>query len=66
MADGGRTGASLGGGVEQSPERKKRAAAKRKREERRWARRSGPVTVRFVDPATLRAPARQGDDGETG
>jgi hypothetical protein len=47
------TGASLGGNVEMSPERKSRAAAKRRREEKRWARKSGPVTTRFVDPATL-------------
>lgn len=53
----GSTGASLGGGVESSPERQKRQAAKRRREEKRWAKRSGPVTVRFVDPATLRSSA---------
>src|SRR4051794_25215453 len=47
------TGTSLGGGTEQSPERRRRAAAKRKREEKRWAKKSGPVTTRFVDPATL-------------
>ena len=52
----GRTGVSLGGGTESSPERRKRQAAKRKREEKRWAARSGPVTVRFVDPATLAKP----------
>ena len=56
----GRTGASLGG-VESSPERRSRQAAKRKREEKRWAKRSGPVTVRFVDPQTLRSgPLQQG------
>jgi hypothetical protein len=49
----GRTGASLGG-IESSPQRRARQAAKRKREEKRWAKRSGPVTVRFVDPATLK------------
>jgi hypothetical protein len=48
-----------------SPERRKRAAAKRKREEKRWAARSGPVTVRFVDPATLRPQEpSSGDDQE--
>lgn len=56
----GRTGASLGG-AESSPERRKRQAAKRKREEKRWAARSGPVTVRFVDPATLKPEAGNGN-----
>jgi hypothetical protein len=42
-----------------SPDRKKRAEAKRRREEKRWARKSGPVTVRFVDPATLRPAGEQ-------
>ena len=37
-------------GTEKSPERKKRDAARRKREEAKWARRSGPVTVRWVEP----------------
>ncbi len=54
MSGKGTTGASLGGGVETSPDRRKRQAAKRRREEKRWAKLSGPVTVRFVDPATLR------------
>jgi hypothetical protein len=58
VADGGRTGSSLGGGVETSPERRKRQADKRRREEKRWAKRSGPVTVRHVDPATLRPGER--------
>jgi hypothetical protein len=49
----GRTGSSLGG-AETSPERRKRDAAKRRREEKRWAKRSGPVTVRFVDPEDLK------------
>lgn len=56
MSGKGTTGASLGGGVETSPDRRKRQAAKRRREEKRWSRRSGPVTVRFVDPASLRPP----------
>jgi len=56
MSDGTRAGASLGG-IEMSPERRRRQAAKRKREEKRWAKKCGPVTVRFVDPATLKASA---------
>jgi hypothetical protein len=40
--------------AEESPQRKKRRAAGRRREEKRWAAKSGPVTVRFVDPETLR------------
>jgi hypothetical protein len=47
------TGTSLGGGVEMSPARKSRAAAKRRREEKRWARKSGPVVSRQVDPEQL-------------
>ena len=66
MSKPGQSGASLGGRTEMSPERKKRAAAKRKREEKRWAKRSGPVTVRFVDPATLKPPAAAGDDQGAG
>jgi hypothetical protein len=54
MTNQGGTGGSLGGRIEQSPERARRQAAKRQREEKRWAKRSGPVTVRFVDPAELR------------
>jgi hypothetical protein len=54
MSGKGSTGSSLGGGVQTSPDRRRRQAAKRRREENRWAKRSGPVTVRFVDPATLR------------
>lgn len=57
MAEGSNTGSSLGGRTEESPARKKRRAAARKREEKRWASKSGPVTVRFVDPEQL----RQGD-----
>jgi hypothetical protein len=46
----GHTGTSLGG-TEQSPARRKRQAAKRRAEERRWAAKSGPVTVRKIgDP----------------
>jgi hypothetical protein len=54
MARPGSTGGPLGGRPEESPERRRRRAAARKREEKRWARKSGPVTVRYVDPATLR------------
>lgn len=37
-----------------SPTRRRRQDARRRHEERAWARRSGPVTTRRVDPATLR------------
>lgn len=50
MAHKGHSGASMGG-MESSPARRKRMAARRRREEARWAARSGPVTVRRVDPA---------------
>jgi hypothetical protein len=66
----GKIGTSQGG-MESSPERRKRQAAKRRREEKRWAKRSGPVTVRFVDPATLRPGLEAGSstppvDGDVG
>lgn len=38
------------GSVEMSPARARRRAAARRREEKRWAKKSGPVTVRFVCP----------------
>jgi hypothetical protein len=41
------------GGIEVSPERARRAAQRRRAQERRWARKSGPVTVRF-DPSVIR------------
>lgn len=41
-------------GIESSAARKRRRAKQRREEERRWAEKSGPVTVKFVDPATLR------------
>jgi hypothetical protein len=50
----GETGGSLGSRAEMSPARRRRERQRRKREEKRWARKSGPVTVRFVDPAELR------------
>lgn len=50
----GQTGASLGGRLKLTPERARRAAAKRRREEKQWAKKSGRVTRRFVDPATLK------------
>ena len=37
-------------GLEKSPERRRREAATRKRQEQRWARKSGPVSVRFMCP----------------
>jgi hypothetical protein len=36
--------------LEKSPERRGREAAARKRQKKRWARKSGPVTVRFQCP----------------
>lgn len=39
--------------VEESPQRRHRKASARKRQEARWARKSGPVTVRF-DPSVVR------------
>ena len=63
MADGTNHGASLGGRVEESPKRRARRAAARRREEKRWAAKSGPVTVRFVDPATLKRDSAA-DDGD--
>lgn len=44
MTRKGLTGASLGG-VELSPRRRKRLASQRRAQERKWAARSGPVTV---------------------
>lgn len=38
------------GSYDISPERRARRAAAKRREEKRWARKSGPVTVRFVCP----------------
>ena len=58
MSDGTRHGASLGGRTDMSPERRRRRAAARRREEKRWAAKSGPVTVRFVDPESLRKPSK--------
>lgn len=58
-SDGTATLAAVG--LESSPQRQKRHRDYLARQERRWARKSGPVTVRFVDPATLRpdgGPAR--------
>jgi hypothetical protein len=41
-------------GYELSPKRKQQRAASRKRQDARWQRKSGPLTVRFVDPETLK------------
>lgn len=49
-----KTGVSTGG-VEVSPARARRNAKARKRQEQRWARKCGPVTVRF-DPSVIRKP----------
>lgn len=40
-------------GVEESPDRRRRRDKKKQREERRWARKSGPVTVRQATPEEL-------------
>lgn len=37
-----------------SPAKKSRAAKRRREQEKAWAARSGPVTVRYVDPSSLR------------
>jgi hypothetical protein len=54
MAHRGETGSSLGGRTETSPKRRRRQRQRRKREEARWARKSGPVEVRFVDPEEVK------------
>jgi len=41
--------------MEWSPAAKRRWAAKRRREEKRWAKKCGPVIVRF-DPSVIRKP----------
>jgi hypothetical protein len=40
--------------ISESPRRKSQRQSQRKRQEARWARKSGPVTVRF-DPSVRRA-----------
>jgi hypothetical protein len=45
----GKTGTTTGG-RETAPWRKTRDAEARKRQEKRWAKKSGPVTTRFVCP----------------
>jgi hypothetical protein len=53
MATPSKAGQSTGAktsGYEESPERKRR----RRQQEKRWAKKCGPVTVRYVDPDTLR------------
>jgi hypothetical protein len=49
-----RTGTSTSTILE-SPAKRRRRDRARRRQEAAWAARSGPVTVRHVDPATLRA-----------
>jgi hypothetical protein len=51
------------GGLEVSPERQKREAKKRRRQEKRWAEKSGPVTI-HIDPSVARQ--RQPDSGSEG
>ncbi len=45
--------------TEESPERKRRRALGRLKQEKRWKAKCGPVTVRYVDPATLKKSGRQ-------
>lgn len=47
MGKSGHTGTSMGGS-EMSPRRRKSQAARRRAQERRWAAKSGPVTVRKI------------------
>lgn len=47
-----------------SPQRAKREAAKRRRQEKRWAKKSGPVTVRFVCPICGGPHSRAEHDGQ--
>lgn len=56
----GRVGASTT--TEMAPWKRSKLAKRRRREEARWRAKCGPVTVRFVDPATLRAPDSVRDD----
>jgi hypothetical protein len=51
-------------GVENSPQRAKRKREFEQRQQKRWAKRNGPVTVRFVDPATLRPASARGEGTE--
>jgi hypothetical protein len=51
------TGVSTGT-IQLSPARARRRAQARRREEASWARRSGPVTVRQVEPEQLRSQAK--------
>jgi hypothetical protein len=46
------------GSIERSPKSQAGRARARRREERRWKRKNGPVTVRFVDPSTLKRDGR--------
>jgi hypothetical protein len=48
----GKQGVSTAG-MEYSPARAKRKANARKRQDKRWEAKAGPVTVTFVDPATM-------------
>jgi hypothetical protein len=52
-------GVSTSGWVETSPAKKRAKQRARKRQEKAWARRSGPVEVRFVDPDELRNPEKR-------
>ncbi len=48
----GRAGTAMGRTVT-SPRWNRKRRKQREREEQRWARQSGPVSITFVDPATL-------------
>ena len=49
-------------GYEKSNKWMRKYHAKRRQEEQSWSSRNGPVTVRFVDPASLRKPDRPTPD----
>jgi hypothetical protein len=49
MSGRGKTGVSTGG-VETSPARTKARAQARARQEKRWAKKAGPVTTRYICP----------------
>jgi hypothetical protein len=53
-------------GLEHTPKSRKRRQEFEQRQAKRWAKKNGPVTVRFVDPATLRpATAESAGEGAT-
>jgi hypothetical protein len=55
----GRIGASAT--TQTAPWKRNKQARARRRQEARWRAKCGPVTVRFVDPATLRKDSVRAD-----